>query len=76
MNIPVKKQISSNQIANNDYSSFPTIYDEEYTEPVSDDIKTRLREDELEFLGYLPDNSTDYINEKDLDDAFKKNLGM
>lgn len=64
------------QIANRGHSPFTTMYYEEYTEPVSDEVKQKLREDELEVLGYLPDNSKNYTDEQSLDDAFQKQLGI
>lgn len=64
------------QIANNGYSPFTTMYYEEYTEPVNAELKARLREDELEVLGYLPDDSKNYTDEQDIDKAFKKHLGI
>lgn len=73
---PQGLKMIATQIANNGHSPFTTMYYEEYTEPVSDEIKARLREDEMEVLGYLPDNSKNYTNEQSLDEAFKKNLGI
>lgn len=73
---PQGLKMIATQIANNGHSPFTTMYYEEYTEPVSDEMKARLREDELEVLGYLPDNSKDYTDEQSLDKAFKKNLGI
>lgn len=49
---------------------------EEYTERVSVEVKQRLWEDELEVLGYLPDNSINYTDEQSLDDAFQRQLGI
>lgn len=43
----------------------------QYTEPVSDDLKVRLREDELEILGFLPDKSKNYTDERSIDEAFR-----
>lgn len=49
---------------------------EEYTEPVSAEIKTHLRKDELAVLGYLPDDSKNYFDKESLKRAFKQNLGI
>ena len=49
---------------------------EKYTERVSVEVKQRLWEDELEVLGYLPDNSINYTDEQSLDDAFQRQLGI
>lgn len=73
---PQALKMIATQIANNGRSPFTTMYYEEYTEPVSDELKSQLREDELEVLGYLPDDSQDYTNEQSLDEAFHKNLGI
>lgn len=73
---PQALKMIATQIANHGYSPFTTMYYEEYTEPVSNKLKAKLREDELEVLGYLPDNSTNYTDEQSLDEAFKKNLGI
>lgn len=60
------------QIAHLGHSPFTTVYYEEYTEPVSDEVKQSLREDELEILGYLPDNSGNYTDEQSLEERFDK----
>ena len=60
------------QIANCGQPPFITMYYEEYTEPVSDEIKQRLQEDELEILGYLPDSSKNYTDERSLEEQFDK----
>lgn len=73
---PQGLKMIATQIANNGRSPFTTMYYEEYTEPVSDELKAQLREDELEVLGYLPDASKNYTDEQSLDEAFKKNLGI
>lgn len=73
---PQALKMIATQIANSGRSPFTTIYYEDYTEPVSDEMKARLREDELEVLGYLPDKSKNYTSERELDDDFKKNLGI
>lgn len=73
---PQALKMIATQIANNGHSPFTTMHYEEYTEPVSDEMKARLREDELEVLGYLPDDSHNYEDEKSLDEAFKNNLGI
>ena len=64
------------QIANCDQSPFTTMHYEEYTERVSVEVKQRLWEDELEVLGYLPDNSINDTDEQSLDDAFQRQLGI
>lgn len=71
----VLKMIAT-QIANRGQSSFTTMHYEEYTESVSDEVKQRLREDELEVLGYLPANSRNYTDEQSLDDVFQRQLGI
>lgn len=64
------------QIANSGHFLFTTMYYEEYTRPINDELKSRLREDELEVLGYLSDTLKDYIDEQSIDNAFKKNIDI
>lgn len=73
---PQGLKMIATQIANSGHSPFTTMYYEEYTEPVSDEVKERLRKDELEVLGYLPDNSSNYSDEQSIDEAFQKHLGI
>lgn len=73
---PQGLKMIATQIANNGHSPFTTMHYEEYTEPVNDKIKTHLRKDELEVLGYLPDDSKNYSDKESLKRAFKQNLGV
>ena len=66
----------STQIANCGQSPFTTMHYEEYAEQVSVEVKQRLWEDELEVLGYLPDNSRNYTDEQSLDNVFQRQLGI
>lgn len=73
---PQALKMIATQIANSGHSPFTTMYYEEYSEPVSDELKERLRTDELEILGYLPDKSETYSTKEELDKAFEKHLGI
>lgn len=73
---PQGLKMIATQIANRGQSPFTTMHYEEYDEQVSDEVKQRLREDELEVLGSLPDNSRNYTDEQSLDDAFQRQLGI
>ena len=69
---PQGLKMIATQIANCGQPPFTTMYYEKYTEPVSDEIKQRLQEDELEILGYLPDSSKNYTDERSLEEQFDK----
>ncbi|WP_251545420.1 type II toxin-antitoxin system RelB/DinJ family antitoxin [Limosilactobacillus caecicola] len=73
---PQALKMIATQIANSGISPFTTMYYENYTKPVSPELKDHLRTDELESLGLLSDKSETYSTEEELDNAFKKNLGM
>ena len=73
---PQGLKMIATQIANSGQLPFTTMHYEEYDEQVSDEVKQRLREDELEVLGSLPDNSRNYTDEQSLDDAFQRQLGI
>lgn len=73
---PQGLKMIATQIANRGQSPFTTMHYEEYDEQVSNEVKQRLREDELEVLGSLPDNSINYTDEQSLDDAFQRQLGI
>ena len=62
------------QIANRGFSPFTTVQYEQYSEPVSEEIKTKLREDELKVIGYLPDDADVFDDEESLKQAFEDNL--
>lgn len=46
-------------------------YYEIYAEPVSDELKSILRKEDLVALGLLPDDSESYTDEESLKQAFK-----
>lgn len=49
-------------------------YYEIYTESVSDEIKKKLREEDLKTIGLLPDDSETFTDEESLKQAFKDRL--
>lgn len=71
---PQGLKMIATQIANHGFSPFTTVQYEQYSEPVSDEIKSRLREDDLKALGILPDDNVTYKDEESLKQAFKTNL--
>ena len=73
---PQGLKMIATQIANCGQFPFTTMHYEEYTERVSVEVKQRLWKDELEVLGYLPDNSINYTDEQSLDDTFQRQLGV
>ena len=73
---PQGLKMIATQIANCGQSPFTTMHYEKYTERVSVEVKQRLWEDELEVLGYLPDNSRNYTDEQSLDNIFQRQLGI
>lgn len=71
---PQALKMIATQIANHGYSPFTTIQYEQYTEPVSDELKSILREDELKIIGYLPDDTDIFNDEQSLKQAFEDKL--
>ena len=71
---PQALKMIATQIANRGFSPFTTVQYEQYSEPVSEEIKTKLREDELKVIGYLPDDADVFDDEESLRQAFEDNL--
>lgn len=71
---PQALKMIATQIANHGYSPFTTIQYEQYTKPVSDELKSILREDELKIIGYLPDDTDVFNDEQSLKQAFEDKL--
>lgn len=71
---PQALKMIATQIANHGYSPFTTIQYEQYTEPVSNELKSILREDELKIIGYLPDDTDVFNDEQSLKQAFEDKL--
>ncbi|BDI01431.1 hypothetical protein LmYK1_06710 [Ligilactobacillus murinus] len=71
---PQALKMIATQIANRGFSPFTTVQYEQYSEPVSEEIKTKLREDELKVIGYLPDDADVFDDEESLKQAFEDNL--
>lgn len=71
---PQGLKMIATQIANKGFSPFTTVQYEQYTEPVSDEIKKKLREDELKIIGYLPDDADVFDDEQSLAQAFEEHL--
>lgn len=71
---PQALKMIATQIANHGFSPFTTVQYEQYSEPVSEELKDRLRVDELKMVGYLPDDADTFDDEQSLKQAFEDNL--
>lgn len=71
---PQALKIIATQIANRGSSPFTTFQYEQYSEPVSGELKAKLREDELKMIGYLPDDADVFADEQSLKQAFENYL--
>lgn len=70
---PQGLKILAAQIANHGYSSL-TFYYEQYSRPISNELKQELRQEELKLLGIASNDAQVYPDETSLNQAFKDHL--
>lgn len=72
---PQGLKMIATQIANRGYSPFTSIYYENYTEPVNEETKEVLRQEQLKLLGIIPNDAEKYTDKESLKKALDKKLG-
>lgn len=70
---PQGLKILATQIANHGYSPL-TFYYEQYSRPISNELKQELRQEELKLLGIASNDAQVYPDETSLNQAFKDHL--
>lgn len=72
---PQGLKMVATQIANRGYSPFTSMYYENYTEPVGEETKKVLRQEQLKLMGVLPDDADKYSDIDSLKKALDEKLG-
>lgn len=72
---PQGLKMIATQIANHGYSPFTSMYYENYAEPVNEDTKEILRQEQLKLKGVIKNDADKYSDIESLKKALDKKLG-
>lgn len=72
---PQGLKMIATQIANHGVSPFTSIYYENFSEPVNEETKKLLRQEQMKLMGILPNDADRYTDRESLKKALDEKLG-